>query len=56
MPRANPIFIFESMKKSSLCLPHARNGSNFLKIGPTLNQTHSPSQSEGKISFHQATL
>ena len=38
MPRVNPIFIFESLKKSSLRLSHACNGSNFLKTRLTLNQ------------------
>jgi len=55
-PRVNPILIFESLKNPSLRLSPPRNGSNFLKIRPTLNQTHSPSQSKLKISFHQATL
>jgi len=55
MPEVDPIFIFESMKKTSLRLSQACIGSNFLKTRPTPNPTHSPSQSEAKISFHQAT-
>ena len=56
LPRVHPIFVFESIKMSSLRLSFARNGSNSLKIYPTPKQTHRPSQRELKTSFHQATL